>query len=165
VPKSKIASRAHYALEPAQGTKAIKKTQGNYEKRQLHLVKKNRTNSTSHSHSSSSSELPRRQCDVIWHVSSHSGEASCLLLYAVPFNRSRLQGKKVKADHTWLQSVGFWSWSRFLVVSLQVTWVINPAVGCHYFPPGLKLPPQNLRGLLPILLLSKQRHNGCEQFA
>jgi len=54
---------------------------------------------------------------------------------------------------------------RFLAVSLQVTWVINPAVGCHYLPPGLQLPPQPLRGLLPILLLGEQRHNGCEQFA
>jgi len=44
-------------------------------------------------------------------------------------------------------------------------WVINPAVGCHYFPPGLQLPPQPLRGLLPISLLGEQRHNGCEQFA
>ena len=25
--------------------------------------------------------------------------------------------------------------------------------------------PQPLRGLLPILLLGEQRHNGCEQFA
>jgi len=46
-----------------------------------------------------------------------------------------------------------------------VCWVINPAVGCHYFPPGLQLPPQPLRGLLPILLLGEQKHNGCEQFA
>jgi len=44
-------------------------------------------------------------------------------------------GKKVA--HTRLPSVGFHSWSRFLAVSLQVTWVINPAVDCHYFPPGL----------------------------
>ena len=43
--------------------------------------------------------------------------------------------------------------------------VINPAVGCHYFPPGLQLPQQPLRGLLPISLLGEQRHNGCEQFA
>jgi len=28
-----------------------------------------------------------------------------------------------------------------------------------------QLPPQPLRGLLPILLLGEQRHNGCEQFA
>ena len=35
----------------------------------------------------------------------------------------------------------------------------------HYFPPGLQLPLQPLRGLLPILLLGEQRHNGCEQFA
>jgi len=40
----------------------------------------------------------------------------------------------------------------------------NSAVGCHYFPPGPQLPSQPLRGLLPILLLGEQRHNGCEQF-
>jgi len=28
---------------------------------------------------------------------------------------------------------------------------MNPAVGCHYFLSGLQLPPQPLRGLLPIL--------------
>ena len=43
--------------------------------------------------------------------------------------------------------------------------VINLAVGCHYFPPGLQLPSQPLRGLLPILLLGEQRGNGCEQIA
>jgi len=54
-----------------------------------------------------------------------------------------------------------------LVLVSQPTgdWVINPAVGCHYFPPGLQLPPQPLRGLLPVSLLGEQRHNGCEQFA
>jgi len=31
---------------------------------------------------------------------------------------------------------------RFLAVSLQVMCVINPAVGCHYFSPGLQLPQQ-----------------------
>jgi len=80
------------------------------------------------------------------------------LLY---FNFSR--GKKVA--HTRLPSVGFRSWSRFLAVSVQVTWVIYPAVGCRYFPPGLQLPPQPSRGLLPILLLGEQRHDGYEQFA
>ena len=39
------------------------------------------------------------------------------------------------------------------------------SIGCHYFPPGLQLPPQPLRGPLPVLLLGEQRHNGCEQFA
>jgi len=38
-------------------------------------------------------------------------------------------------------------------------------VGCHYFPPGLQLPPQPLRWLLPISLLGEQRHDGCEQLA
>jgi len=73
--------------------------------------------------------------------------------------------KKVKVAHTRLPSVGSQSWSRFLAVSLQVKWIINPTVGCHYFPPGLQLPPQPLRGLLPVLLLGEQRHDGCEQFA
>jgi len=63
---------------------------------------------------------------------------------------------KVKVAHTRLPSVGFRSWSRFLAVSLQVMWVINPAVDCHYFPLGLQLPPQPLRGLLPILLLGEE---------
>ena len=70
-----------------------------------------------------------------------------------------------KVAHTRLQCVGFRSWSRFLAVSLQVAWVINPAVGCHYFPTGLQLPPQPLRGLLPVSLLGERRHDGCEQFA
>jgi len=47
----------------------------------------------------------------------------------------------------------FRSWSRFLAVSLQVMWVINPAVGCHYFPPGQQLPPQPFRGLYQLCCL------------
>jgi len=70
--------------------------------------------------------------------------------------------KKVKVANTRLPSVGFRSWSRLSAVSLQVTWVINLAVGCHYFPLGLQLPPQPLRKLLPISLLGEQRHDGCE---
>jgi len=73
--------------------------------------------------------------------------------------------KKIKVAHTRLPSIGLCSWSRFLAVSLQVTWVINPAVGCHYFQPGPQLPSQPLRQLLPISLLGEQRHDGCEQFA
>jgi len=57
----------------------------------------------------------------------------------------------LKVAHTRLPSVGF------LAVSLQVTRVINPAVGCHYFPPGPQFPPQPLRGLLRILLLNRGR--------
>jgi len=58
-----------------------------------------------------------------------------------------------KVAHTRLLSVGLRSLSRFMAVSLQVTWIINPAVGCHYLPPGLHLPLQPLRGLLPICCL------------
>jgi len=64
-----------------------------------------------------------------------------------------------------ITSVWFRSWSRFLAVSIQLTWVINSAIGCHYFPPGLQLPSRPLRRLLPVLLLGEQRHDGCEQFA
>ena len=64
-----------------------------------------------------------------------------------------------------IPSVGFRSWSRLFPVSLPVTWVIKPAIGCHYFPPGPQLPSQPLRGLLPVSLLGEQRHDGCEQFA
>ena len=47
-------------------------------------------------------------------------------------------------------TIPFWSWSQFLAVTLQVKWIINPTVGCHYFPPGLQL-PRNL-------------YEGCYQF-
>ena len=52
----------------------------------------------------------------------------------------------------------------FLAVSLQVTRVINPAVGCHYFPPGVQLLSQPLRELLPISLLGEQRHDFAQDF-
>jgi len=70
-----------------------------------------------------------------------------------------------KVAHTRLPSIGFQSWSQFLAVCLQVTWVINHVVGCHYFLPCLQLPPQPLRGLVPISLLGEQKNDGCEQCA
>ena len=51
------------------------------------------------------------------------------------------------------------------VLGSQPAGDVSHKPGCHYFPPGLQLPPQPLRGLLPVLLLGEQRHNGCEQFA
>ena len=36
-------------------------------------------------------------------------------------------------------SVGLGADPGFLAVSPQVTLVINPMVGCHYFPPGPRL--------------------------
>jgi len=41
----------------------------------------------------------------------------------------------------------------------------KPGGRLSYFPPGLQLPLQPLRGLLPISLIGEQRHDGCEQFA
>ena len=83
--------------------------------------------------------------------------------FTICMHRSKVKGKGSRYSIT--QRIVFRSWSRFLAVSLQVTWVINPAVGCHYFPSRLQLPPQPLRGLLPISLLGEQRLDGCEQFA
>ena len=36
----------------------------------------------------------------------------------------------------------------------------KPTVGCHFFPPGLQLPPQLLKGLLPISLLGERGTTG-----
>ena len=47
-----------------------------------------------------------------------------LELLLISNSRSK-QAKKVKVAHTRLPSVGFRSWSRFLAVSLQVTWVLT----------------------------------------
>ena len=49
---------------------------------------------------------------------------------------------KGKDSPTLDTSAGFRSWSRSSAVSPQVTEAINPAVGCHYFPPDPRLPPQ-----------------------
>jgi len=79
---------------------------------------------------------------------------------AEPVNRLTMQRSwpdnycsEKSVAHTRLPNVGFRSWSRFLAVSLQVAWVINPAVGCQFFSSGLRLPSRLLRGLLPISLL------------
>ena len=65
----------------------------------------------------------------------HSSLTNCLFQ---PFWNYNLNCciKNVQVAHTRLLSVGFRSWSWFLAVSLQVTWVIKPAEGGHYFPPG-----------------------------
>ena len=85
----------------------------------------------------------------------------CVLVICI----CQLLCEKVKVARTRIPSVWFRSWSWFSAVSLQVMWVINPAVGCHYFLPGLQLPSQPLRVLLPLSLLGEQRHDGCKQFA
>ena len=46
----------------------------------------------------------------------------------------------IKVVHTRLPSVVFRSWSRFFTVSLQVTWVINPAVGAITFRQACSYP-------------------------
>jgi len=51
-----------------------------------------------------------------------------------------------------------------LVLGSQLAGDVSHKPG-HYFPPGLQLPLQPLRGLIPISLLGEQRHDGCEQFA
>jgi len=58
----------------------------------------------------------------------------------------------VKRSRILKTSVGFRSWSRSSAVSLQVTEAINPAVGCRYFSPGPRLPPQP-----PIIIVHWQK--------
>ena len=52
---------------------------------------------------------------------------------------------KVKVANTRLPSVRFQSWSRLLAVSLQVTWVINPAVGCQSCRQAFAVTPTTLK--------------------
>ena len=115
----------------------------------------------------------RRNSDVMWWQPAKHWLASCVHVTKCLFQSSntkckletcemkvqnyeilrilkRQKGKPYStAEHTVLEPIP-------LAVSLQVTWVINPAVGCHYFPRGPQLPPQPLRGLLPISLLGEQ---------
>ena len=120
------------------------------------------------------SSWTRCDCCRLWCASVQLVSTGATRSLATPITRLRhvvIHGRSNKVSccrklaHTRLPSVEFRGWFRFLAVSLQVTWVINPAVSCHYFPPGLQLPSQPLRGLLPISLLGEQRHDGCEQFA
>jgi len=58
-------------------------------------------------------------------------------------------------------SVGLRADPSFLAVSRQVTLVINPVVGCRYFPPGLQLLSQPKRSppwLVPSYTAWWQRH-------
>ena len=41
----------------------------------------------------------------------------------------------------------------------------KPGGRLPFFPPGLPLPSQSLRGLLPVLQLGEQRHNGTKTVA
>jgi len=55
-----------------------------------------------------------------------------------------------------ITSVGHWADPGFLAVNLQVTFVINPVVGCHYFPPGPRLLSQpKITGVLQKRYLAK----------
>ena len=62
-----------------------------------------------------------------------------------------------------ITSVGHGADSDFLAVSPQVTLVINPVVGCHYFPPGPQLLSQPNRSPtwpVPNYTAWWQRHTG-----
>jgi len=56
---------------------------------------------------------------------------------------------KVKASHTRFDTKR-WAWSWSWCTGSQST--IHPAVGCHYFPPDLRLPsqPQSITALWPV---------------
>ena len=50
------------------------------------------------------------------------------------------------------------------VLGSQPAGDVSQKTRCHYFPPGMQLPPQPLRGLLPTLLLGEQRHSSHHSF-
>ena len=52
--------------------------------------------------------------------------------------------------HGLITSVGLRADHGFLAVSPQVTLVINPVVGCRYFPPGQRLLSQSKRSPPPL---------------
>ena len=54
-----------------------------------------------------------------------------------------------------ITSVGHAADPGFLAVSPQVTLVINPVVGCRYFPPGLRLLSQPKRSPHPLAAIKK----------
>jgi len=64
---------------------------------------------------------------------------------------STLPVKKVKVAHTWLPSVGFRSWSQFLAVSLQVTYVSHK--------PGGRLPLLSARPAVTSATLKRAATN------
>ena len=71
---------------------------------------------------------------------------------------------KIKASHTRYRALG----PELIPVYRQSAYrwlqVIHPAVGCHYFPPGLQLPPQpqSITALWPVPSYTAwwQRHIG-----
>ena len=67
---------------------------------------------------------------------------SLSLLFKATDKYSPHQSSKGKDSPILKESIGFRSWSRSSAVSSQVTEPTNQVVGCHYFPPGQRLPPQ-----------------------
>jgi len=55
--------------------------------------------------------------------------------------------------------------AAFAVYDVQTTRPVFTAIALISDREGPQLPLQPLRGLLAILPLGEQRHNGCEQFA
>ena len=68
-------------------------------------------------------------------------------------NRETLDAEKVKILQKCcsITSIGHRADFSFLAVSPQVTLVINPVVGCHYFPPGPQIHFQPKRAPPPPL--------------
>jgi len=104
----------------------------------------------------------RSETCILWRLldTFNSFKVTGLLYSTTPFHRIKGKGSPYSITERRVPEL-----IPVLVSQPASDIIINPTVGCHYFPPGLQLPPQPLRGLLPILLLGEQRHNGCEQFA
>jgi len=82
----------------------------------------------------------------------------------LPPNQQRQSTTVVISQTTATATIGY-STAKHRVPQLIPVLGIKAVVSCHCFLPGLQLPPQPIRRLLPISLLVEQRHDGCEQFA
>jgi len=75
---------------------------------------------------------------------------------------------KVNAPHTWYRALGPEPIPMYKQSARRWLKVIHPAVGCHYFPPGLRLPPQpqSITALWPVPSYTArwQRHIGVNNF-
>jgi len=75
-----------------------------------------------------------------------------------------VKGKGFPSSHTRYRALGLEQIPVYRQSARRWLWVIHPAVGCHYFPPGLRLPSQSQSITAPRPLPSNtawwQRHIG-----
>ena len=64
-----------------------------------------------------------------------------LMTCSCSFTQKNIHVTKSKVFAYSIMSIGLGADPGFLAVSLQVTLVINPVIGCRYFPPAKEIMP------------------------